>query len=132
MQLDSLFSKTFKSLSIAATLAAFSLGAMPLAAHADQLADVKKAGELVVGTEMQFAPFDFLDAGKQKGLNAELFEELGKELGSRSSSSTCRGQACCQALRRRNSMWSRARSSSPKPVKSAITLSHRLPKPPWH
>jgi len=76
MQLDSLFSKTVKSLSIAIALAA-----LPLAAHADQLADVKKAGELVVGTELQFAPFDFTENGKQKGLNAELFEHLGKELG---------------------------------------------------
>jgi len=76
MQLDSLFSKTVKSLSIAIALAA-----LPLAAHADQLADVKKAGELVVGTELQFAPFDFTENGKQKGLNAELFEQLGKELG---------------------------------------------------
>lgn len=76
MQLDSLFSKTYKSLSIAVALAA-----MPLMAHADQLADVKKAGELVVGTELQFAPFDFTENGKQKGLNAELFEQLGKELG---------------------------------------------------
>jgi polar amino acid transport system substrate-binding protein len=76
MQLDSLFSKTVKSLSIAVALAL-----LPLAAHADQLADVKKAGELVVGTELQFAPFDFTENGKQKGLNAELFEELGKELG---------------------------------------------------
>jgi polar amino acid transport system substrate-binding protein len=76
MQLDSLFSKTCKSLSIAVALAA-----MPLAAHADQLADVKKAGELVVGTELQFAPFDFTENGKQKGLNSELFEQLGKELG---------------------------------------------------
>jgi polar amino acid transport system substrate-binding protein len=76
MQLDSLFSKTCKSLSLAVALAA-----MPLMAHADQLADVKKAGELVVGTELQFAPFDFLEKGKQRGLNAELFEQLGKELG---------------------------------------------------
>ncbi|KFE53446.1 transporter substrate-binding domain-containing protein [Pseudomonas syringae] len=76
MQLDSLLSKTVKSLSIAIALAA-----LPLAAHADQLADVKKAGELVVGTELQFAPFDFTENGKQKGLNAELFEQLGKELG---------------------------------------------------
>jgi len=76
MQLDSLFSKTVKSLSIAVALAL-----LPLSAHADQLADVKKAGELVVGTELQFAPFDFTENGKQKGLNAELFEELGKELG---------------------------------------------------
>ena len=76
MQLDSLFSKTCKSLSIAVALAA-----MPLMAHADQLADVKKAGELVVGTELQFAPFDFTENGKQQGLNSELFEQLGKELG---------------------------------------------------
>lgn len=76
MQLDSLFSKTVKSLSIAVALAM-----LPLAAHADQLADVKKAGELVVGTELQFAPFDFTEGGKQKGLNSELFEQLGKELG---------------------------------------------------
>ena len=76
MQLDSLFSKTVKSLSIAVALAA-----LPLLAHADQLADVKKAGELMVGTELQFAPFDFTEGGKQKGLNAELFEQLGKELG---------------------------------------------------
>lgn len=76
MQLDSLFRKTVNSLSIAAALAL-----LPLAAHADQLADVKKAGELVVGTELQFAPFDFTENGKQKGLNAELFEALGKELG---------------------------------------------------
>jgi polar amino acid transport system substrate-binding protein len=76
MQLDSLFSKTFSGL-----CAAIALAIVPLAAHADQLADVKKAGELVVGTELQFAPFDFTDNGKQKGLNSELFEQLGKELG---------------------------------------------------
>src|SRR5476649_2467277 len=76
MQLDSLFSKKFNGLCIALALA----GAC-MAAQADQLADVKKAGELVVGTELQFAPFDFTENGKQKGLNSELFEQLGKELG---------------------------------------------------
>jgi len=76
MQLDSLFSKTFGGL-----CAAMALAIVPLAAHADQLADVKKAGELVVGTELQFAPFDFTENGKQKGMNSELFEQLGKELG---------------------------------------------------
>jgi len=47
----------------------------------DQLAKVKKAGELVVGTEMQFAPFDFLENGQQAGFNKDLFAEIGKELG---------------------------------------------------
>jgi polar amino acid transport system substrate-binding protein len=52
-----------------------------VAAHADQLAKVKAAGELVVGTEMQFAPFDFLENGQQAGFNKDLFAEVGKELG---------------------------------------------------
>lgn len=81
MQLDSVSRRTFKRLSIAAALALLPLAVLPSSAQADQLADVKKAGELVVGTEMQFAPFDFLEGGKQKGLNAELFEALGQELG---------------------------------------------------
>ena len=81
MQLDSVFRRTFKRLSIAAALGLLPLAVLPSSAQADQLADVKKAGELVVGTEMQFAPFDFLERGKQKGLNAELFEALGQELG---------------------------------------------------
>jgi polar amino acid transport system substrate-binding protein len=48
---------------------------------ADLLASVKQKGELVIGTEMQFAPFDFLDNGVHKGLNVDLFDEVGKELG---------------------------------------------------
>lgn len=48
---------------------------------ADQLARVKQAGELVVGTEMQFAPFDFLKDGKQDGFNKDFFEQVGKQLG---------------------------------------------------
>jgi polar amino acid transport system substrate-binding protein len=58
------------------------LCAASVAAHAeDQLAKVKKAGELVVGTEMQFAPFDFLENGQQAGFNKDLFAEIGKEIG---------------------------------------------------
>jgi polar amino acid transport system substrate-binding protein len=47
----------------------------------DMLAKVKAAGVLKVGTETAFAPFDFIDAGKHAGLNVELFDEIGKELG---------------------------------------------------
>src|SRR5260370_9701080 len=58
------------------------LVATAVSAHAeDQLAKVKKAGELVVGTEMQFAPFDFLENGQQQGFNKDFFAELAKELG---------------------------------------------------
>lgn len=52
------------------------------ASHAaDALAAVKKAGVLKVGTETAFAPFDFIDNGKHVGLNVDLFNEIGKELG---------------------------------------------------
>ena len=48
----------------------------------DALARVKAAGVLKVGTETAFAPFDFIDeAGEHAGLNVDLFEEVGKELG---------------------------------------------------
>lgn len=67
-------------LKFAAALAvSLSFGAV--AARADVLADVKKAGELKVGTETEFAPFDFIDSGDHVGLNVDFFEALGKELG---------------------------------------------------
>jgi polar amino acid transport system substrate-binding protein len=52
------------------------------AAYADDvLAKVKAAGVMKVGTETEFAPFDYIDAGAHVGLNVDLFEEIGKELG---------------------------------------------------
>src|SRR5580704_1201697 len=58
---------------------AFSLNG---AAFADDiLAKVKAAGVLKVGTETEFAPFDYIDAGQHVGLNVDLFDEVGKELG---------------------------------------------------
>ena len=52
------------------------------AAYADDvLAKVKSAGVLKVGTETEFAPFDYIDAGQHVGLNVDLFDEIGKELG---------------------------------------------------
>ncbi len=47
----------------------------------DILAKVKAAGVLRVGTETEFAPFDYIDAGAHAGLNVDLFDEIGKELG---------------------------------------------------
>jgi polar amino acid transport system substrate-binding protein len=60
---------------VAATIALVS------GAKADLLADVKERGELVVATEMQFAPFDFLVDGEYTGVDKDLFDEFGKELG---------------------------------------------------
>ena len=67
--------------SLAAATAAVLGTALPGAAAADVLENVKKAGVLKVGTETEFAPFDFIDKGKHVGLNVDLFEEIGKEMG---------------------------------------------------
>ena len=55
----------------------------PVATRAeDALGRVKAAGVLKVGTETAFAPFDFIDdAGEHAGLNVDVFNEIGKELG---------------------------------------------------
>ena len=47
----------------------------------DALGRVKGAGVLRVGTETAFAPFDFIDAGQHVGLNVDLFEEVGRDMG---------------------------------------------------
>lgn len=65
-----------------ACAAILTMGIMASPVYAeDLLAKVKKSGELVVGTEMQFAPFDFHENGKQTGFNKELFEVVGERLG---------------------------------------------------
>ena len=61
--------------------AAFAFGFSVAAQAQDALARVKAAGTLKVGTETAFAPFDFIDAGKHVGLNVDLFEALGKDMG---------------------------------------------------
>ncbi len=50
-------------------------------AMADTLADIKKAGTISVGTEMQFPPFDFLENNEYKGVDRDLIDEVAKELG---------------------------------------------------
>ncbi len=68
--------------SIAAAAAAGGLfGAMRGAYADDTLAEVKKRGELVVATEMQFPPFDISDNGTYKGVDRELVDAVAKELG---------------------------------------------------
>jgi polar amino acid transport system substrate-binding protein len=61
--------------------AALAIGLSGAAYAEDDLAKVKAAGVLKVGTETEFAPFDFIDAGAHVGLNVDLFEEIGKEMG---------------------------------------------------
>lgn len=63
-----------------AALAAAGVG-LPDAALADTLDDIKKRGELVAATEMQFPPFDISDNGTYKGLDRELIDAVARELG---------------------------------------------------
>ena len=68
--------------SIAAAAASGGLfGATRFAFADDTLADIKKRGELVAATEMQFPPFDISDNGVYKGVDRELIDAVGKELG---------------------------------------------------
>ena len=65
--------------------ASLALGLLPalsgLARAEDALARVKAAGVLKVGTETAFAPFDYIDTGAHVGLNVDLFDLVGKEMG---------------------------------------------------
>jgi polar amino acid transport system substrate-binding protein len=47
----------------------------------DTLAEIKKRGELMTATEMQFPPFDISDNGTYKGLDRDLIDAVGKEMG---------------------------------------------------
>jgi polar amino acid transport system substrate-binding protein len=69
---------------ILATLAAgvvFSAVAIRTASAQDALADIKKRGEIVVGTELQFSPFEFLNGDKPVGFDVDLFDLIAKDLG---------------------------------------------------
>ena len=81
---SSIFSSTRRSILGKALLGAACAGALlagMAAARADTLADVKQRGELVIATEMQFPPFDISDNGTYKGVDRDLIDEVGKELG---------------------------------------------------
>ena len=50
-------------------------------ARADTLAEVKARGELVCATEMEFAPFDFLVNNEYTGVDRDLIDAIGKDMG---------------------------------------------------
>ena len=70
-----------RPLALLGAAAALTLAAPRLARAQDALAKAKSAGVLNVASEFHFAPFDFTEGGKQVGLNADTFAEIGKELG---------------------------------------------------
>ena len=56
---------------------------LPGAARANNLDKARRAGELLVATELHFAPFDYTEGGRQTGLNSELFAVVSEVLGFR-------------------------------------------------
>lgn len=64
-----------------AALFGLSVLGLSLPAAADQLADVKAAGQIVTATDMHYAPFDMLNNGTYEGMTKDLFDEVSKELG---------------------------------------------------
>jgi polar amino acid transport system substrate-binding protein len=61
--------------------AATLIGGTRLAFADDTLAEIKKRGELVTATEMQFPPFDISDNGVYKGVDRDLVDAVAKEMG---------------------------------------------------
>jgi polar amino acid transport system substrate-binding protein len=63
-------------------LATAGAAAMPRITRAaeEALVRVRRAGVLRIGTDTQFPPFDFLEAGLPRGLNYDLFDEIGRDL----------------------------------------------------
>jgi polar amino acid transport system substrate-binding protein len=66
---------------LAGLAAGGALAAPRLAFADDTLAEIKKKGEMVVATEMQFPPFDISDNGVYKGVDRELIDAVAKEMG---------------------------------------------------
>jgi len=71
--------RLFLSLGLAALTC--SLAFISPASAQDALARAKAAGVLQVATEMQYPPYDFLKGGEHMGVNVDLFDEIGKEMG---------------------------------------------------
>lgn len=67
----------------AAVLGASAALLAPAIARANNLEKARRAGELMIATELHFAPFDFTEGGRQVGLNSELFANVGTALGVR-------------------------------------------------
>ena len=66
---------------LTAALTAPALLGLGRRALADTLGDVKQRGELVCATEMEFPPFDFLVNNVYTGVDRDLIDEVGKDLG---------------------------------------------------
>ncbi len=55
--------------------------ACPVLARADALADIKQHGEMVVGLEAAYVPYEYFDAGKIVGYDCDLATAIAGKLG---------------------------------------------------
>lgn len=62
----------------AALISSLLLGAN--AARADLLADIKAKGEIVIGTEARFTPFEFMENGKIVGYSSDMLALIMKDM----------------------------------------------------
>ena len=70
-----------RALCTVAILGALTVAGFRPAKAQDALADIRKKGEITVGTELQFAPFEYLQGDKPIGFDVDLFEHIAKDLG---------------------------------------------------
>ena len=71
-----LFKRVWVVMFVAAITASFTSGP----AKADLLADIKKRGEFIVGTEARFPPFEFVKDGKIVGYSTDIMTHVMKAL----------------------------------------------------
>jgi len=72
--------KTFKHIVSTGALLGCCLCLFSTAASADLLTDVKQKKEMNIGTEAQFAPFEFIKDGKIVGYSADLLSLIMADL----------------------------------------------------
>ena len=63
-----------------AAVTAMSLGFSSGSANADLLAEIKKRGELIVGTEARFPPFEFVEDGEIVGYSTDIMAHVMQAL----------------------------------------------------
>jgi polar amino acid transport system substrate-binding protein len=88
--------------SLAVLVAAVSLApaftiAISTAAGAATLDEIKKRGYMIVATEDDYKPFEFIQDGKPAGLDADLLAAFARRSPSRSSRRSSRGPGCSPA-----------------------------------
>jgi ABC-type amino acid transport substrate-binding protein len=73
-------------------------------ARADTLDEIKKRGEMVIGMEAAYVPYESIQDGKIIGFDCDIGQHFADKLGVKGSSSTPNGPASSPHCTRRNSI----------------------------